>query len=262
MSGRPARRLSRRAVLLGGLAAGAAACGARVTPEAARDTAVPSPRSSPTPDPPGPASPEPGPEPTTRTAAVPLLCRDAWGAVPAAAGGRPHRVTGLMVHHTAAVLTDNRRAPARFASFQAGHQRRGWVDVAYHVGVDRNGHLYELRDPALAGDTATDYDPAGWFLVVADGNFEEQDPTDAQLDGIARALAWGAGRWGLDPAGIVGHRDRASTACPGRTLHAPVADGSFSAAVKGLLAAGGVELTPTCGAEGDALVAAIRAGDA
>jgi hypothetical protein len=60
----------------------------------------------------------------------------------------------------------------------------------------------------------------------------------------------------------VGHRDRAATACPGRALHAPVADGSFAAAVSGLLAAGGVELTRTCGAEGDAVIAAIRAGDA
>jgi hypothetical protein len=171
-------------------------------------------------------------------------------------------VSGLMVHHTGALLTDNRRAPDRFASFQADHQRRGWVDVAYHVGVDRNGHLYELRDPGVAGDTATQYDPAGWFLVVADGNFEEQDPTDAQLAGLVAALAWGAQRWGLDPDGIVGHRDRALTACPGRALHVRVADGSLARAVADLVAAGGVELTRTCGAEGDALVAAIRAGDA
>ena len=38
-----------------------------------------------------------------------------------------------------------------------------FIDIAYHIGVDRDGNLYELRDTAIAGDTDTKYDPTGHF---------------------------------------------------------------------------------------------------
>ena len=43
------------------------------------------------------------------------------------------------------------------------------------IGVD--GTLYEGRDPAYRGDTGTSYDTTGHFLVVLEGNFEVERPT-------------------------------------------------------------------------------------
>jgi hypothetical protein len=81
------------------------------------------------------------PTPTSSTASAVLLCRDAWGARPARAGGTPHTITRMTIHHSAAVLGDNLNAPARLRQHQRYHRdEQGWIDIAYHVGVDRNAH--------------------------------------------------------------------------------------------------------------------------
>ena len=61
--------------------------------------------------------------------------------------------------------------------------------MAYHYLVDRNGHVLVGRDVAFPGDTFTNYDPAGHFLVVAEGNFDVEEPTSAQIMAIADILA-------------------------------------------------------------------------
>ena len=129
----------------------------------------------------------------TATTSALLLCRDAWGARPARSGGRPHTITRMTLHHEAVVLGDNRNAPERLRHDQRYHQdQKGWIDIAYHVGVDRNGNLYELRNTAIAGDTATDYDTTGHFLVLCEGDFDQEVVSEAQLHGTAIAFAWAA----------------------------------------------------------------------
>ena len=88
------------------------------------------------------------PTSTSSARSAVLLCRDAWGARPARSGGTPHTITRMTIHHTAVVLGDNRNAPARLRQHQQYHQdTQGWIDIAYHIGVDRNGNIYELRSP-------------------------------------------------------------------------------------------------------------------
>ena len=259
--------MDRRSLLRAGALAGLlAACrqapsasGPGTSGPSATGPATSAPSTPPSPRP-APTEPTPSPAPTAEPVRAPLLCRDAWQAAPADGGGRTHTITGLMVHHSAVALEDNREAPSRMRGYQRYHQEQGWPDVAYHVGVDANGHLYELRDPALAGDTFTDYDPAGWLLVLADGNFDEQDPTAAQLEGVAQVLAWGAGRFGTSTQ-VAAHRDHAQTSCPGDALYTHVADGALQARVEELLATGGVALDRVCGPDAAAVVAAIEAGE-
>ena len=46
----------------------------------------------------------------------------------------------MTLHHEAVVLGDNRNAPGRLRQDQRYHQdQKGWVDIAYHVGIDRDG---------------------------------------------------------------------------------------------------------------------------
>jgi hypothetical protein len=195
---------------------------------------------------------------------VTVLCRDAWEAAAPRDGGQPHRIRRITVHHSAVVLGDNRKAPDRVRQHQRFHQdSRGWIDIAYHYGVDRNGHVYELRDPGLAGDTGTNYDPAGHLLLLAEGDFDREQPTDAQLTSVARLAAAGIGRYGLEgDLGTVvsGHRDHASTSCPGASLYAQLDE--LRTAVQRELDAGGVDLRPWCGADARARVEDIRAGRA
>jgi hypothetical protein len=168
----------------------------------------------------------------------------------------------MTLHHTGVVLGDDRNSPARLRQHQRYHQDDlWWIDIAYHVSVDRNGNLFELRAPKLAGDTATNYDPAGHFLVVCEGNFDQEAVTEAQLHGAALVFAWAAQNFGIPSDTLAGHRDVApATACPGAGLYAHVSSGDLKRRIDDLLAAGVVNLQRVCGPDAAATVAAIEAG--
>ncbi|MCV7232731.1 N-acetylmuramoyl-L-alanine amidase [Mycobacterium branderi] len=193
---------------------------------------------------------------------APLLCRDAWGARPARPGGRRHTITRMTLHHEAVVLGDNRNAPGRLRQDQRYHQDQlGWIDIAYHIGVDRNGNIYELRSTEIAGDTATDYDTTGHFLVLCLGDFDQEVVSEAQLHGAALAFAWAAQTFGIPTNTLAGHRDFARTSCPGANLYAHLSSGDLKHRIDDLLAAGRVDLPLSCGPNASARVAAIEAGN-
>jgi N-acetylmuramoyl-L-alanine amidase len=204
---------------------------------------------------------ETGPTLTTATSTL-LLCREAWGAQPARPGGRPQTITRMTLHHEAVVLGDNRNAPERLRQDQRYHQdQKGWIDIAYHVGVDRNGNIYELRSTEIAGDTATDYNPTGHFLVLCEGDFDQEAVSEAQLHGAALAFAWAAQNFRIGSDTLAGHRDLAQTSCPGANLYAHLASGDLKRRIDDLLAAGRVDLQRFCGPDAAARVAAIEAGN-
>ncbi len=168
----------------------------------------------------------------------------------------------MTLHHEAVVLGDNRNAPERLRHDQRYHQdQKGWIDIAYHIGVDRNGNLYELRNTAIAGDTATDYDTTGHFLVLCEGDFDQEVVSEAQLHGTAIAFAWAAKNFGVATNTLAGHRDLAQTSCQGANLYAHIASGDLKRRIDDLLPAGGVDLQRFCGPEASARVAAIEAGN-
>ena len=121
---------------------------------------------------------------------------------------------------------------------------RGWPDLSYHYIVGIDGTVYEGRDPDFKTDTFTGYDTTGHFQVVVEGNFEVDEPTEAQLDALAALLAWASEHYGVDPSTIAGHRDHAQTACPGDHLAEHIDDGRVQSAVQTLIDAGGVDLDP------------------
>ena len=183
------------------------------------------------------------------------------GARPARAGGKPHSITRMTLHHEAVVLGDNRNAPGHLRQDQRYHQDQlGWIDIAYHVGVDRNGNIYELRSPKIAGDTATDYDTTGHFLVLCEGDFDQEVVSEAQLHGAALAFAWAAQNFGIATSTLAGHRDLAQTSCPGANLYAHLSSGDLKRRIDDLLAAGPVDL-PLFADPRAARVAAIEAGN-
>jgi N-acetylmuramoyl-L-alanine amidase len=191
-----------------------------------------------------------------------LICRDAWGARPARAGGKRHTITRMTLHHEAVVLGENRNAPGRLRQDQRYHQdQKGWIDIAYHVAVDRNGNLYELRSTELAGDTATDYDTTGHFLVLCEGDFDQEPVSEAQLHGTAVAFAWAAQNFRIKTDTLAGHRDFAQTSCPGANLYAHLSSGDLKHRIDALIAGGGVDLGRFCGPDAAARVAAIEAGN-
>lgn len=179
----------------------------------------------PTTEPPTTEPPTTEPPATQPAGPLELVGRDAWGAQAPRPGGRAHTISQLTVHHSAVFLAAGDDPTEHLRNYQAMHMgSSGWIDIAYHVAVDRMGTAYELRSTDIAGDTSTAYDPAGHFLVLAIGNFEEQAPSEAQLDGVARVLRWGADTFGVPLSTLTGHRDHVATACPGDALYAQLTE--------------------------------------
>jgi hypothetical protein len=167
----------------------------------------------------------------------------------------------MTLHHEAVVLGDNRNAPGRLRQDQRYHQdQKGWVDIAYHVGIDRDGNIYELRTPQIAGDTATDYDTTGHFLVLCEGDFDQEVVSDAQLHAAALAFSWATQTFHIATDTLAGHRDLAPTSCPGANLYAHISSGDLKRRIEDLLAAGTVNLQSVCGPDAATTVAAIEAG--
>lgn len=157
-------------------------------------------------------------------------------------------------------MGSNAEAPRRMRSYQRYHQEQGWPDIAYHYLIDANGNVYEGRPVTARGDTFTDYDPSGHLLVCCDGHFDQQEIPGAQLAALVEVLAWAAIEFGVNPSTIAGHRDYASTTCPGASLASFIADGALRTNVEERINGGGVSLARLCGPGGRQRVADIEGG--
>lgn len=209
-------------------------------------------------NPPGEVAASLPPSTTLPVASVVVIPKGGWGGAAVVGTFVEHTIERITVHHTASPLDDNRNAPSRVRAHQRFHQQdRQWPDIAYHFIVDRNGHIYEGRPTWAAGDTGTDYDPTGHFLVCAEGEFGSQSPTTAQLESIASLLSWGSAAFGVSLDTVLGHRDVASTSCPGDVLY-----DQFGNLVAQAELMGSAEMVLLSDDEARQLVASIEAGSA
>jgi hypothetical protein len=154
-------------------------------------------------------------------AAQPPIPAESWGGKPAAV--RPeqaHRIERITLHH----LGERWNAeadPAAYLRWMQNWSRltKRWADIPYHYVIAPDGRVFEARPEALPGDTNTGYDTRGHALIMLLGNFEEQDPTAAQLDASVALMARLARRHGLTAERIASHRDVSEgTVCPGARL--------------------------------------------
>ena len=144
----------------------------------------------------------------------------------------------MSIHHTASLSRHNAKSPKRLKGYQRYHQRQGWADLAYHFFIDLKGNVYEGRRLTCAGDTFTQYDPAGHLLVVLDGNFENQKPTPEAIDALTTLLAWAAKTFNVPLKSLAGHRDLTATACPGHHLYQFIQNGNLLETIRLKMEAG------------------------
>lgn len=140
----------------------------------------------------------------------------------------------LTVHHSALVVQgDPRPAVERVRALYKYHAAtKGWGDVGYHFLIDEEGKVYEgrLGGKYVVGGHAY-CNNIGTIGVVLMGNFEIEQPSDAQAKALQRLLASLAKDYNIDVtksvqfhgkkfnSPIVGHRDLMSTLCPGYYLY-------------------------------------------
>ena len=159
-----------------------------------------------------------------------MLARADWGAKSPVAAMKTHAPSRITIHHTAVLQKPDRSLKDKLQALQKFSQNAGtlgngkpkpaWPDVPYHFYIDCNGGLAEGRDVNAVGDTNTEYDPTGHVLVVLEGNFEEEQVTDAQWTTLVKTVSWLAARYGVTPVNVQGHKDYAQTLCPGKKLEA------------------------------------------
>ncbi len=150
-----------------------------------------------------------------------------------------YEVHAGFVHHTvnANDYTPD-EVPGILRSIYAYHtQSRGWSDIGYNFLVDKFGRIWEGRyggvDRPVVGAHTLNYNENS-FAMSAIGNYETARPSAALLQAYGVLFAWKLSLHGVDAASpqqwvgskyfeaINGHRDAASTACPGKYLYAQI----------------------------------------
>ncbi len=147
----------------------------------------------------------------------------------------PHRITHVTLHHTGDTKPLRREDDpvTRLRGLQSwGASDRNWWDVPYHYLLDLDGRVFEGRDWHFIGETNTNYNPNGHFLISIIGNYDLQEPTPAQLGSIADMMAWALQTFSLPLESIGGHYQYADSGCPGKFLRRYLEDGTITRMVK------------------------------
>lgn len=157
-----------------------------------------------------------------------ILSRQDWRAKKPIKKMKQHEPSYITIHHSATSQKRHIRIERKMRNLQNfsqsaarlanGHFKKAWADVPYHFYIDVNGKIAEGRDMRYSGDTNTNYDPSGHILVVLEGNFEKTQPSTLQLQSLEKLVFWLASLWEISPNKIKGHKDYASTVCPGKNL--------------------------------------------
>lgn len=158
-----------------------------------------------------------------------IISRSEWGAKSATGVTGRQTPDKLVLTHDAQPISGDEDILARLRAVQRVHQGRGWPDISWHYIVDGNGNIYEGRSPMDRGDTSYDFDTNGMLMIGVLGNYDTQQPNQAQLEAIAGLMAWLCQEYSLSPDTIYAHsyfanqssRTNPKITSPGRNFSIP-----------------------------------------
>ena len=125
----------------------------------------------------------------------------------------------LVVHHTGGNAGDDYSA----AQIHQMHQNRGWAGIGYHYVIRKNGQVEQGRPEYLKGSHTYGYNGVSLGVHVG-GNFEEEEPTRAQIESLILLMTAKCREYGLPATAIKGHRDLDANLCPGESLYRSLAE--------------------------------------
>lgn len=159
-----------------------------------------------------------------------VIPRAEWGA------RDPGKICGdvvapyrMSIHHTASPDSDGGDPAARMRQMQAYHiDSNGWCDIGYHFVVSQSGKLYQGRSDEQRPGAHVGNQNAGNIGISFIGNYQVDQPPQAQLDAAASLMKWVKDTYNIpwDRDAIRGHRQwpGQSTSCPGDNLLAKIDD--------------------------------------
>jgi N-acetyl-anhydromuramyl-L-alanine amidase AmpD len=95
--------------------------------------------------------------------------------------------------------------------------QRGWGDIGYHYVIDRSGRIWEARPIQYQGAHVASNNENNLGIMVL-GNFDKQQPTDAQMATLRQALIRFRKTYNVPVSRVYTHQEITPTACPGRSL--------------------------------------------
>ncbi|MDR0361658.1 MAG: peptidoglycan recognition protein family protein [Planctomycetota bacterium] len=179
------------------------------------------------PDPAYVQAPAPAPRPAPAVSAggkVSAMSRNSWGAT-AATPVKMKAMNGvarITIHHEGSGKGNSDANPTQVAAtlrlIQKQHrQRMGAGDIGYHFVIDRSGMIWQGRDWKYQGAHTSGANSHNIGVMLL-GNFEFQQPTQAQLASLKRLTLSLMRKYGLSCKDIYGHADFCNTQCPGKHL--------------------------------------------
>ena len=134
---------------------------------------------------------------------------------------KKHSITHITLHHQGEPFPKGKDPIQYLRNLQNwSRTEKKWIDIPYHFIIDLDGNIYEGRNINYAGDTNTEYDPAGHALIEVVGNFEEVEPNQKQLDATVNLMTLLSIKYNVSADSIRGHKDYSSkTVCPGKNLY-------------------------------------------
>lgn len=130
----------------------------------------------------------------------------------------------IVIHHTGCNDID-----ASAEQIHGWHLGQGWSGIGYHFVIRKNGTVERGRPEWAIGSHA--YGENSHTLGIhLSGDFEQAQPTQAQLESCAVLLANLCTDYGIpiDRDHIVGHGELMATSCPGTNLQALLDNGTLT----------------------------------
>jgi len=142
-----------------------------------------------------------------------------WGGRDSVYNYEAQRIEAITIHHSGVFFEDSKNVPNYLKNLQEwSRNEKKWVDIPYHYIIDHSGNIYQCRDPRIAGDTNTEYDPTGHLLISVLGNYQEQLPTTEMLASLKLLIQVKAVEYQIDRKKLFLHQDLADTECPGKNI--------------------------------------------
>ncbi|KAL2096201.1 hypothetical protein ACEWY4_008349 [Coilia grayii] len=127
----------------------------------------------------------------------------------------------VIIHHTAIRSSDTAQdCITQVGRIQKMHMEdRHFDDIGYNFLVGQNGIMYEGRGWGVMGAHSKGHNEDSVGIAFM-GNFNNDIPTSEALSAVRRLLRHGISQGYLcSNYAIFGHRDLASTECPGNKLY-------------------------------------------
>lgn len=121
----------------------------------------------------------------------------------------------LVLHHVGEIDRD-----VSAEEIHGWHKDNGWAGIGYHFVIRKDGTVERGRPEEMIGAHAQGFNARSIGINIV-GDFEQGDPTAAQIESAAQLIADLSDKYGISITAdnVVGHRDLMPTDCPGRNLY-------------------------------------------